>query len=305
MGCLAPEVICKATEHIDEQIEMVARLEEKGYTYRIDDGIYFDTSKFPRYAEFARLDLEGQESGARIGDVPASATRGLRALEVPRPAGKRQQEWDSPWGTRLSRLASRVLGHELEVPGRAASTSTPAASTTSRFTTPTRSRRASAASTCIRGCASGCTTSSSTCAARRCRSRRATSDVLDDLVEQGVPRWRSATSSLQAHYRQQQDLHRRGDGGGRDRLRPPGGPGGRAARGRGESPPTRASSSRCASASARVRDDLNAPPSALAGAWEVARSGDARGRPSAGRCCASSTGPGPRPRTRRLPRRPA
>ncbi len=69
VGCLPPEVLCKATEHIPEQIEMVRTLEEKGYTYRIADGLYFDTTKFPRYAEFAGLDLEGQEGGGRIADV--------------------------------------------------------------------------------------------------------------------------------------------------------------------------------------------------------------------------------------------
>jgi len=60
LGCLPPEVLCKATEHIPEQIALVRLLEAKGYSYRIADGIYFDTSKFSRYGEFARLDLAGQ-----------------------------------------------------------------------------------------------------------------------------------------------------------------------------------------------------------------------------------------------------
>ena len=85
-----------------------------------------------------------------------------------------------------------------------ASTSTPAASTTSPCTTPTRSRRASAPGTCTPGWASGCTTSSSTCAARRWRSRPATWRVLDDLVARGVPPLAFRYFFLQAHYRQQQ-----------------------------------------------------------------------------------------------------
>jgi cysteinyl-tRNA synthetase len=118
-GCLPPEVVCRATEHIPEQIDMVRTLEEKGYTYRIDDGIYFDTSKFSRYADFARLNLAGQESGARIGDVAGKRNPSDFALwKFPDPkAGKRLQEWDSPWGTgfpgwhlECSAMSSKYLG---------------------------------------------------------------------------------------------------------------------------------------------------------------------------------------------------
>ena len=99
MNCLEPEVICKATEHIPQQIEMVRSLEEKGFTYRIDDGLYFDVSRFPRYAELARLDLAGQEAGARIGDVEGKRNAADFALWKFAAEGvKRQQEWDSPWG---------------------------------------------------------------------------------------------------------------------------------------------------------------------------------------------------------------
>ena len=67
LGCLEPEVLCRATDHIADQIAMIQTLESKGATYRIDDGLYFDISKFPRYAEFARLDRERLLSGQRIG----------------------------------------------------------------------------------------------------------------------------------------------------------------------------------------------------------------------------------------------
>ena len=61
MGCLPPHVLGAATEHIAEQIRRGERLEQSGYTYALPDGIYFDTSKFDRYADFARLDLSAQE----------------------------------------------------------------------------------------------------------------------------------------------------------------------------------------------------------------------------------------------------
>jgi cysteinyl-tRNA synthetase len=96
---LEADVYCKATEHIPQQIELARLLESKGYTYRLDDGLYFDTAKFPRYAEFARLDLAGQSSGGRIGDVAGKRQPQDFALwKFAAPGVQRQQEWDSPWG---------------------------------------------------------------------------------------------------------------------------------------------------------------------------------------------------------------
>lgn len=61
-----PDVIARATDYIEEDIALVDRLTEKGFTYETSDGIYFDTSKFPKYAEFARLDLDHLKAGARV-----------------------------------------------------------------------------------------------------------------------------------------------------------------------------------------------------------------------------------------------
>ena len=121
--CLPPEVLCRATEHIDEQIELAKTLEERGYTYRIADGIYFDTSKFPRYAEFARLDLEAQETGERVGEVAGKRNPADFALwKFASDDVHRQQEWDSPWGRgfpgwhlECSAMSSRYLGQSFDV----------------------------------------------------------------------------------------------------------------------------------------------------------------------------------------------
>ena len=56
----------RATDNIKEQIALIEALEMKGYTYRTTDGIYFDTSKFKAYKDFAHLDVEGLKSGARV-----------------------------------------------------------------------------------------------------------------------------------------------------------------------------------------------------------------------------------------------
>lgn len=61
-----PEVLARATDYIPEDQELVQILIDKGYTYETRDGIYFDTSKFSHYADFARLDLENLKAGARV-----------------------------------------------------------------------------------------------------------------------------------------------------------------------------------------------------------------------------------------------
>ncbi|HEV2412772.1 MAG TPA: cysteine--tRNA ligase, partial [Candidatus Saccharimonadales bacterium] len=66
LNTLDPTHLVKATDHIKEQIALIKKLEEKGYTYVIDDGVYFDTSKFKDYGKLARLDIENLKAGARV-----------------------------------------------------------------------------------------------------------------------------------------------------------------------------------------------------------------------------------------------
>ena len=61
-----PDIIARATDYINEDIKLVDTLTEKGYTYETTDGVYFDTSKFEKYPDFARLDLDHLKAGARV-----------------------------------------------------------------------------------------------------------------------------------------------------------------------------------------------------------------------------------------------
>lgn len=123
VGCLEPEVLCKATEHIDQQIALARRLEERGYTYRTADALYFDTARFPRYAEFARLQLDAQEVGERVGEVSEKRNAADFALWKFAEVGvKRQQEWDSPWGRgfpgwhlECSAMSAHYLGEQFDI----------------------------------------------------------------------------------------------------------------------------------------------------------------------------------------------
>ena len=89
----------RATEYIQEQIALVKQLEDKGYTYRTSDGVYFDTSKFEHYANFAKLDVKGMQEGARVEINDEKRNPTDFALWKFSPTNeKRDMEWESPWG---------------------------------------------------------------------------------------------------------------------------------------------------------------------------------------------------------------
>jgi cysteinyl-tRNA synthetase len=118
-----PTHIVKATDHIPEQIELIKVLEAKGYTYTIDDGVYYDTSKFPKYADFAQLDLDEQQAGARVSYNTQKRNASDFALWKFSPHDhQRDMEWDSPWGKgfpgwhiECSAMSMKYLGDTLDI----------------------------------------------------------------------------------------------------------------------------------------------------------------------------------------------
>ena len=97
LGLLAPEHLVKATDFITQQLELIRVLKEKGYTYQTTDGIYFDTSKFPTYADFAQLDLAAQRAGARVEANDQKRQPWDFALwKFTEPGTKRDMEWETP-----------------------------------------------------------------------------------------------------------------------------------------------------------------------------------------------------------------
>ena len=123
VNCLDPEVNPKATDHIAEQIELGRILEAKGFLYTIEDGLYFDTSRFARYAELAGLDLEGQRGAGRIEEVAGKRHPADFAIwKFAEEGVHRLQEWDSPWGRgfpgwhlECSAMSSRYLGEHFDI----------------------------------------------------------------------------------------------------------------------------------------------------------------------------------------------
>lgn len=99
LNIIMPNTIMHATDYIQQQIDLIKILEDKGYVYKISDGIYFDTSKVKSYTKLSHQDTENIIEGARIGIVEGKKYPTDFALWKFSPEHeKRQMEWESPWG---------------------------------------------------------------------------------------------------------------------------------------------------------------------------------------------------------------
>ena len=123
LNILEPDIWVKATDTIDEQIALIKILEEKGYSYRTGDGIYFDTARFKDYTKLSHQDIESLREGARVEKNPEKRNATDFALWKFSPAGvRRQMEWDSPWGTgfpgwhiECSAMSMKYLDEQLDI----------------------------------------------------------------------------------------------------------------------------------------------------------------------------------------------
>jgi len=116
------QIIPKATDHIPEMIELVQKLEQKGFVYRTSDGLYYNTAKFPAYGDFARLDIENLEAGKRIAVGEKLSPTDFALWKFSAAGEKRQMEWDSPWGKgfpgwhiECSAMAMKYLGETFDL----------------------------------------------------------------------------------------------------------------------------------------------------------------------------------------------
>lgn len=118
-----PTHMPRATELITEQIDFVQQLEKKGYIYRTDDGMYFDTGKITGYGRLARLDITGLQGGARVELNKQKRHITDFAVWKFSPAHEhRDMEWESPWGKgfpgwhlECSVMAMKYLGETLDI----------------------------------------------------------------------------------------------------------------------------------------------------------------------------------------------
>lgn len=124
LGLAPPDVLCRATDHIPEQIELCRRLEDRGFLYKTADGVYFDTARFDGYGRLAGVEnLAGAKAGARVEADPNKRNPADFAVwKLSPPGKKRHMEWDSPWGRgfpgwhiECSAMAMKYLGESFDI----------------------------------------------------------------------------------------------------------------------------------------------------------------------------------------------
>lgn len=92
-----PEIICKATDYIQEMLEYVEALMKNGYAYETSTAIYFDVSKLDAYGLLSGIDVRKQKAGARVDVDPEKRNPYDFALWIKAPENH-LMKWDSPWG---------------------------------------------------------------------------------------------------------------------------------------------------------------------------------------------------------------
>lgn len=123
LGLIEPAAWARATDFIEQDKEIVDILRKKGYTYETTDGIYFDTSKFPRYADFAHLDLEGMIAGKRVelSDEKRNPSD-FAVWKFIQPGERHAMRWDylgrpgyPGWHLECSTIIHELLGEPIDI----------------------------------------------------------------------------------------------------------------------------------------------------------------------------------------------
>ncbi len=117
-----PNPLMHATDYIEDQIKLIKTLEDKGFTYKTNDGVYFDTTKFPDYFKLSRQNPVELKAGARV-DLGEKKNISDFALWKYSPKDqKRQMEWESPWGMgfpgwhiECSAMSMKALGESFDI----------------------------------------------------------------------------------------------------------------------------------------------------------------------------------------------
>ncbi|MFA6131505.1 MAG: cysteine--tRNA ligase [Patescibacteria group bacterium] len=122
LNILSATVYPRATEHIAEQIELVKKLEENGFTYKTTDGIYFDTSKLPEYGRLSGQKAEEKQGGARVELGKKKNATDFALWKFSPADSKREMEWESPWGVgfpgwhlECSAMSKKYLGVPFDI----------------------------------------------------------------------------------------------------------------------------------------------------------------------------------------------
>lgn len=118
-----PNVVCRATEHIQDMIDFIKILEEKGYTYISNGNVYYEIDKFKDYTKLANLPIDELQAGSRIEVDPNKKNPLDFVLWFTNSKFTNQiMQWDSPWGRgfpgwhlECSTMSVKYLGERLDI----------------------------------------------------------------------------------------------------------------------------------------------------------------------------------------------
>ena len=184
----APTYEPRATASVPQMQELIARLIERGHAYAAPDGsgdVYFDTASWPSYGELTRQSRDNMEAAADADPRGKRDPRDFALWKGRKPAEPESRVVAVAVGRGPSRLAHRVLGHGHALPRHGVRH--PRRRTRPALPAPReRARPVDCGGRRVRA-ATGCTTGSSTSAARRCRSRSATRCTPRELLDLASP----------------------------------------------------------------------------------------------------------------------
>ena len=118
-----PDIVCKATEHVQDMIDLIKRLEENGHTYMSGGNLYYDVSTFPDYGKLTCLNLEDLKAGARIDvDQNKKNPQDFVLWFTKSKFENHALVWDSPWGRgypgwhiECSAMSMKYLGEQIDI----------------------------------------------------------------------------------------------------------------------------------------------------------------------------------------------
>jgi cysteinyl-tRNA synthetase len=117
----APEHWIRATDHIDDMVKLIQRLQQKTFTYPSEGSIYYRIAKFPEYGKLSHIDLTGIQAGARVDNdrYDKESARDFALWKAPK---KGEHFWETPigpgrpgWHIECSAMAMKYLGDTLDI----------------------------------------------------------------------------------------------------------------------------------------------------------------------------------------------
>src|SRR6202789_143319 len=117
----APEEIVRATDHVEDMVDLIERLKEKGLTYESEGSIYYRIAKFPEYGKLSKIDVGGMKAGARVDNdrYEKDDARDFALWKAPKPG---EHFWETRigpgrpgWHIECSAMAMKYLGETLDI----------------------------------------------------------------------------------------------------------------------------------------------------------------------------------------------